>query len=446
MFKRGAWWVTGALAACLAIAGGMRGAAAHGKIEALTHAYNVSGQELFGKLAAEPGNIVISPYSIGAAMAMALTGASGENAEEMVGVLKHRLRQGEIGEANKEALAILRAYDRGAEGPSCPEGMQLLEGRCVSGVQPNGLCPRFAGRDGERCFAFPQRQSSARFVVANALMITPDGKRAIFKDYVERVQNQFDGEVFQDAGLPEVNGWVSRKTEGKIPKILDELDPHALAVLLNAVHFKAAWAHPFKKQLTRDAPFHLSAKESVDVPTMNQLLRIPYFEAPGYRAIRLPFSAEELGLVVVLPGEGAGIGEVSARLAAGGLSELLTGLSGSTATVELSLPRFKAAYRAGLIPHFRSAGMNKAFEFGSGFSKMLSGEVAITQIEHRAVIEANEEGCEASAATAVTIAERSARIEHPETFRADRPFLFYLQDNTTGAILFQGRIADPRGG
>src|SRR5476651_1944750 len=57
----------------------------------LVEAYNAAGQQLFQQFAATPGNIVISPYSIGSAMAMALSGARGETEREMASVLKHRM-------------------------------------------------------------------------------------------------------------------------------------------------------------------------------------------------------------------------------------------------------------------------------------------------------------------------------------------------------------------
>jgi serpin B len=119
--------------------------------------------------------------------------------------------------------------------------------------------------------------------------------------------------------------------------------------------------------------------------------------------------------------------------------------------VALALPRFKAEFRADLKAPLRQAGIQKAFDpSDADFSGMLArpagGErVHIDQIVHRAVIEVAEESTEAAAATAVGV--RSAAIARPiapESFRVDHPFLFYLIDDTSGAILFQGRVADPR--
>jgi serpin B len=75
---------------------------------------------------------------------------------------------------------------------------------------------------------------------------------------------------------------------------------------------------------------------------------------------------------------------------------------------------------------------------------MTGGEVAevaifIDEVSHRAVIEVSEEGTEAAAATAVFMLSSG-----PRAFHVNRPFLFYIVDDATGAILFQGRIVDPR--
>jgi serpin B len=78
----------------------------------LTRAYNASGQQLFKQLAATPGNIVFSPYSIGTAMAMALAGARGETERQMIEVLKQRLTRPQIDTANAQVLATLNSYDK----------------------------------------------------------------------------------------------------------------------------------------------------------------------------------------------------------------------------------------------------------------------------------------------------------------------------------------------
>jgi serpin B len=160
-----------------------------------------------------------------------------------------------------------------------------------------------------------------------------------------------------------------------------------------------------------------------------------------------------LGLVIVLPDDIEGVGALAGRLGANELAELFAALRNGQAKkpVALALPRFKAEFRADLRAPLRQAGVQKAFDpSDADFSGMMARpagdeRVHIDQIVHRAVIEVAEESTEAAAATAVGM--RSAAIARPIApvpFRVDHPFLFYLIDDTSGAILFQGRVADPR--
>src|SRR5262249_16996194 len=101
-----------------------------GEVQALTRAYNASGQALFRDFSAGSGNIVFSPYSIGTAMAMALAGARGETEREMIEVLQHSLVRGQINDANARAIAILNGYDKSETPPTCLANMQLAGSRC----------------------------------------------------------------------------------------------------------------------------------------------------------------------------------------------------------------------------------------------------------------------------------------------------------------------------
>jgi serpin B len=92
----------------------------------------------------------------------------------------------------------------------------------------------------------------------------------ISADYVAAVKTRYAAEVFRNAGLDDVNGWVARKTEGKIPRLLDAIDPDAAATLLNAVYFKARWATVFNLRLTKDEAFNLTRSQKADVPFMRQ--------------------------------------------------------------------------------------------------------------------------------------------------------------------------------
>jgi serpin B len=429
--------------------------AAEARVTLLARAYNATGQQLFGQFAATPGNIVFSPYSIGTAMSMALSGARGDTASEMMRAMSMRMATDAIDAANAEMLSILNGYDQSAAPPVCPSRTSVNGRDCEA--RPGGdlmnQCQAGFRLVGNRCVAPGATPASARFLAANALMLLKHGD-LISADYVAALKSKYAAEVFKDTGLDDVNGWVARKTEGKIGRMLDRLDPDAVAVLLNAVYFKSRWALVFDLKLTKDEAFNLTRSQQADVAMMNQTGSFSLVSRGGYRAIRLNYEVPELGLVIVLPDDVEGVGTVTRRLGANELAELFAALRDGQAKkpVALVLPRFKAEYRAELVAPFRQAGIQKAFDANSAdFSGMSGlpaavGRLHIDQIVHRAVIEVAEENTEAAAATAVGIRATSAPppAPTPVSFRVDHPFLFYLVDDTTGAILFQGRIADPR--
>jgi serpin B len=77
---------------------------------------------------------------------------------------------------------------------------------------------------------------------------------------------------------------------------------------------------------------------------------------------------------------------------------------------------------------------------------MASGErLMISEVVHKAFVDVNEKGTEAAAATAVLMTPTSAaQPQVPVVFRADHPFVFLLRDNRSGAILFLGRVSNPK--
>jgi serpin B len=424
---------------------------------ALTDAYNASGLALFKQLSGPSGNIVFSPFSVGTAMAMVLSGARGETEREMASVLKQRLDRPAMEAANGALRSALNRYDKSAEPPKCPRGMQVAMqasgARCEGALPSDGQCQFPAERAGERCVASGSFPSSARLLTANALMLAGRGD-LVAADYATLLKDKYGAEIFANAGLDDVNGWVKRKTEGKIERILEQLDRSTAAVILNAIYFKAKWAAVFNKAATMDDAFDLSLQKKISVPTMHRRGSFALVARPLYRAIRLPYDVGNIGMVIVLPNEIDGLGAVSRRLDDGEWAQLVTALQAPDAAkaTDLAMPRFKTSFAAGLVPQFQQAGMKRAFDLKladfSGMTGRPAREVplAIGSIMHRAVIEVMEGGTEAAAATAVAVRAGAAAQppEQPQLFHVDHPFLFAILDDASGAILFQGRIVDPR--
>jgi serpin B len=420
-------------------------------IKALTQAFNASGHDLFLKLsAAQPGNVVLSPYSIGTAMAMVLSGARGDTESAMKAALKQTLPREAMDAANKSVMDAFNGYGAAAGAPACPAGMTLKDDRCDAEPGADRTCGAPSELKDGRCVAAPKVGPTAKLLIANALMLTKYGD-AVAKEYIALLATQYGAEAFRNAALDDVNGWVAKKTDGKIEKILEQLDERSVAVLLNAIYFKAAWSAAFAQNRTADAPFAVAGREATPVPTMRRTGEYALAAREGYRAIRMPYSVKALSMIVVLPEAADGVNAVAEKLVPAEFAALTTALhDAKPETADLMLPRFSASFDASLVDAFKALGLTAPFEASADFSGITGkpakdAPISIGQIRHRAVIEVQEEGTVAAAATGVELVLRSARPVQAEPFHVDRPFLFYVVDDATGAVLFQGRVTDPRG-
>ncbi|HLH87577.1 MAG TPA: serpin family protein [Xanthobacteraceae bacterium] len=435
--------VTAAVAACLTPAAVLAASAERpAGARAMASAYNATGRLVMRTFAQQPGNIVFSPLSLGSALNMATHGARGTTHAEMDRVLS---TAGLPGGDARELMRVFDSYDTSATPPQCPPAAKLVGDECAVPAPQDGRCPMSAQSSDGQCLTPARRAPSAQIAIANALMILKD----VAPSYVADLERDYDAEVFRKANLATINGWVASKTKGHVDKILDQLGPNDIAVILNAAYFRARWANVFAKGRTNDAPFWSSRDQSVPVKTMHQTARFAVVTGDGFRAIRLPYTVGQLAMVVVLPDAKDGVDAIGAALDAAALARLAKALeTGPPRQVALALPKFKVDYDASVIPALMNAGLHLPFGDKADFSGMTGqggAPVYISQIRHRATIEVDEDGTEATAATAIVFSIRAAppRAETPEPFVVDRPFLFYVTDTATGAILFEGRIAQP---
>jgi len=373
----------------------------------LSTSFNASGIALYKKLAANgkkaDENIVVSPFSVGMAMTMVLSGASGETAKEMAKVLENTLSK---------------------------EGMDKAAGTLTDRI--NAL----NGQDTE-------------ISTANALCLCEDGK-TLSDSYKNVLKRDYRAEMFSSPVVGPINAWVAKRTRGKIETILDSLPPNCVCVILNAVYFKGKWLREFDSKRTRPAPFHLTAAKKVKIPMMTQTKRFALAKGDGFRAISLPYKGGKLAMVVLLPDKLDGLGDVTEKLSDANVSKLLDDLEKPRAGKEtnVAMPKFKIEYGAGLIPAFKQLGMRLPFsskdaDFGGMLGKKSAlGAVWIADIQHKAFIEVDEKGTEAAAATAVVMQTKSVRMEI-EMFSIDHPFLFMIVERKTKSILFMGRYLGP---
>jgi serpin B len=369
------------------------------------------GAGLYAALAATPGNLAFSPYSVTVALAMTLNGARGETAAQM--------------------RDVLHAPDLG----------RLNGGLGALDLHLEGLAGVTRRADGSR--------SEIALATANALFGQRDTTwQRPFLDALARSYGAgmrlVDYESATEAARALINAWTARQTHDRIPEIVPPgvLDALTRLVLVNALYFKAPWEEPFEPELTQRRSFDTGAGRPVEVDMMTAgLTSAGWGAGDGWQAVRLAYAGGTLAMTVVLPAEGR-LDRLSATVAGGGLAGILA--APRPGGVMLSLPAWTFRTQAPLKDVLVGLGMSAAFdENAADFSGMTrEARLCVSAVLHEAFVAVDEKGTEAAAATAVVMRETSAPLFEHEVV-VDRPFLFVIHDVEHRTPLFVGRVTDP---
>jgi serine protease inhibitor len=248
--------------------------------------------------------------------------------------------------------------------------------------------------------------------------------------------------------LDAINGWVKQQTEGKIPTILERLDPQNFAVLLNALFFKGQWRQAFRAERTAMREFMPEVGEPFPVAMMADDVMAATWSDGTIGAARLPYRGDDYSMVVMMPLAGRRLADLRAELSGERWAQVWAGVSRSASETAVGLPKFKVAASHALNAPLTALGLGPALEEGKAdYSRLAVGMDArmpvSATVTQKVVVEVDEVGTEAAAVTSVMKGETSAM---PSPFRPwfDRPFLFAIVEHQTGAILFLGQITDPR--
>ena len=274
-------------------------------------------------------------------------------------------------------------------------------------------------------------------LIANTIFVNEGLGYRLQEGFIDKANTFYDAQPqnrdFNDGETMNViNQWASDHTEGMIPTVLDTLTyrPDNVSYLLNALYFKGIWSSPFRKENTQDEPFG----GGDDVPMMHQEKSVKYAENDFYQAVRLPYGNGAYRMDIFLPREDKTVGEV------------LESLNGSNwqpkyeyRSVDLKLPRFETDTNQGLIEIMSDLGMPSAFSvFNAEFPYFCNVPIFISQMFQVAKIKLDEEGTEAAAVTVIGGAT-SGMPPVPKPFHANRPFLYIISEQSTGAIFFIGQ-------
>jgi len=371
-------------------------------VKELTRGNNEFALDLYKKIAeTEKGNIIVSPASIRTALAMTYAGARGKTASEMKDVLHFTLPDDKLHAAMGGMTDSMQTA-----GKNRP--YQLNIANALWAQQEMKLQPGF-------------------------LDITN-------KHYAAGVREvDFKGKTEEARGT--INKWVEEKTQEKIKELLKQgdIDDMTRLVLTNAVYFQGKWKQQFDAKKTRPGDFELEPGKKVQVPMMSQEMKVRSAHTSKFTLLELPYQGDRWRMVFLLPEKRHGLKDVEAKLTEKELSATLTKLQADESPVVL--PKFEFKLATKLKPELITLGMPTAFGNGADFSSMTEQpELRTGNVIHQAMIEVDEEGTVAAAATGVTFQLTSEKA----VFQLDHPFLFILRDNATDTILFIGRVSDPR--
>jgi serpin B len=410
-------------------------------------ATNQVGLDLYRQLAGKQPetNLVISPYSIESALALAYAGADGLTRDEMAAALHFPPDEAAVRPALaalRKALATISSESAKIASTRRREGSQvyaIIGGKRV-GFESDPT-PGIVWHEANRLFA--QKDYAFR---DSFLKLMRDGYAAPLEpvDFLRNAE--------QARGT--INDWVEASTQGKIKDLIPPRGVNgSRLVLVNALYLKAPWETPFEKTFTRPETFHFSGTTVGEVPTMRHIGYLGYARESGFTVVSLEYIGRELRFLIILPDEGRTVDAVAAKLTPADFGRWAKlGRETPSKRVSLHLPRFRVeGATLSLGEALRQLGMKSAFDEPPGSAnfdriapRRADDYLKISEVYHQTFIALDEEGTEAAAATGAAMGYGAGPAPDPIEVRVDRPFLFAIQHRASATCLFLGRIADPR--
>lgn len=365
------------------------------------------GTDLYRQLAGREGNLFFSPASVSSAFGMAYAGARGKTAQQMAAVFHFDPSPQNVG---AQTAKLLNAWNA----PGEDRGFQLAVANALWGQQGYPFLPAFVD-----------------------LLHQNWGADLHTVDFQQ-----------SEAARQTINQWVEKQTQEKIKDLIPSggIDGSMRMVLTNAVYFKAAWDEQFSPRATQPGAFKLAEGKEIQVPMMHQMARFGYLKGDDFAALQMNYARGKLSMIVLLPDRIDGLAQFEQTLSETKLSGWIDALGkGHSSEVQVSFPKFKMTEELQLSRELAKMGMDLAFSSGADFSGMNGGaeRLQLGEAFHKAFVDVNEEGTEAAAATAIGIRATAMPVVQA-TFTADHPFVFVIRDNESGAILFMGRLANPK--
>ncbi len=378
------------------------------KTFSISNANNYLSLELMQHLYNEEKNIFFSPFSISSAFGMLYLGARNQTADEMKEVLGYSFGHLSNDEVNQQFGTVLRQ---------------------ISDVDSNKY----------------ELNVANKLVAQQNFHILESYKESLKKFFSTTIETA-DFVHNSIAATDAINDWVKTETHDKIPKLLSQpLDSSTRLVLLNAVYFKGIFTTMFLKNETEEEIFLNKGVNEVKKEMMkrNGKFNFTEIESLNSKLLEIPYSGDDLSLYIVLPNEKQGFNQLKNNL------KDFTVIENSirnlrTSEVHVTIPKFKIEAEYELKEQLSQLGMRQVFNPKEADLSGIDGkrDLSVSKVIHKAVVEVNEEGSEATAATAIVLLGDPLDPKEPKVheFKADHPFMFFIRDNRNGMVLFVGQI------
>ena len=292
----------------------------------------------------------------------------------------------------------------------------------------------------------PKADTGITLNIANLLVSNKNS--VVEEDYKESIKKAYQAEVFSmdfadKNSLKFINNWCNEKTKGCIPSILDELNPNALAYLLNAIYFKGKWTYGFEEKNTHSEPFTQLSGKTKSVDMMYQKAVVLAHTDEAFNMIILPFSAGAYTMSILLPNEGFSTYDVINQLSSNTWESILNSAYSPqiTTNAEIKLPRFRTTTDFDMIPTLEQTGIHRIFDSNLSQLDKIGKNVFISMMKQKSYIEVNEKGAEMASVSVAGMDMSAGPIEIKERnlqFFADHPFVYIVSETSTGAVFFIG--------
>ncbi|MGC4122633.1 MAG: serpin family protein [Myxococcales bacterium] len=375
--------------------------------QALVEGNTAFAADLF-KSTAKVENAMVSPHSVSLALAMTWAGAKGETETAIAEAMRFTLPQDRFHPAFDALDVALASRGQNAQGKD-GKPFRLKIGNAAWGEETFDFVPAYLDT-----------------------LAVNYGAGINLVDFVGQ----------SEAARLTINDWVAQQTEDRIKDLLapGSVDATTRLVLTNAVYFNAAWKTKFEANDTHAAAFHLADGSSKNVDTMNGEIGGRYGETADFIAAELPYDGDEIAMTLVMPKTGT-LASYEAGLDGQKIASIVAALHSETLLIHL--PRFGFEWKTSLAQALSGLGMGIAFTEAADFSGIhAGGGLLISDVIHQTFVKVDEAGTEAAAATAVVVGTTSMPQGREVAF--DRPFLFFVRDVPTGAVLFVGHVYDPK--